>query len=352
MRVLWIGYGQAGGKTADALMEREKTAYRALAINTEEADLAGLDKVNEQMVIGRYKLKGRGVGANLELGAEVAYKSLSQMMGSIDRMRRAFDPEAFWIIGGLSGGTGAGGSPVLAAELKDTWDLPVYGLGILPSTFGMPPEKEVMHLNNALKSFHEWQQVFDNILLVDNEQYVNKDETRESVETMYERINTEIAKRVTLLVIAGEAKHAPQEVLATPEIKATLGNEGDVSTIGYRGEGIALKTKFWRKGIEPDDRRLEEIIKESVLSQLLTFPCDISGSKAAAFVVHGRPQHLFTQAILAGKAAIEKAMGVAAIRYGDYPDTGCDELSAITLISGVSDLSRLDAMRKRVEEVS
>ena len=107
MRVLWIGYGQAGGKTANALMEEEKTAYRALAINTEEADLAGLDKVTEEMVIGRYKLKGRGVGADHELGAEVAYKSLSQLMNQIDRMRRALDPEAFWIIGGLSGGTGA-----------------------------------------------------------------------------------------------------------------------------------------------------------------------------------------------------------------------------------------------------
>ena len=350
MRILWIGYGQAGGKTVNALMEEDRIAYRALAVNTEKADLAGLNRVTAQLVIGKYKLKGRGVGGDLALGAEIAYKSLSQMMDQINQLRKGLDPEALWIVSGLAGGTGAGGAPILAAEIKSTWDLPVYGLGILPATFGMPPEKEIMHLTNALKSIEAWQQVFDNILLMDNEQYISRDETRESIEDMYDRLNTEIAKRLTILLTAGEAKHAPQEVLAAPEIKATMGNHGGFSAIGYRGEDISLKSRFWHKGIDPDDRRLEEIIKESIATASLTFPCDISGSTAAALVVHGRPQHLFTQAIQAGKAYIEKAMGVAAIRYGDYPDAGCQEISAITLISGISDLSRLNEMRKRVEE--
>ena len=352
MRILWIGYGQAGGKLINALMGMKQKSYQGIAINTENADLAGLKKVNDRVIIGKYKQKGRGVGADLDLGAEIAQKSLSLMMDRIDRLGNTLDPEAFWIVSGLAGGTGAGGAHILADELKSIFHIPVYGMGVLPSTSGMPPEKEVLNLSNSLTSFERWQQYFDNILLIDNQQYERRDDTRESLEEMYERINTDIARRLTLILTAGEAKHPPQEVLSTPEIKATLGTQGDISTIGYRGEDIRLRTRFWKKGIEPDERRLEEIIEGSISRESLTFPCDIKGSSAAALVPYGRPKHLFTQAIIAGKAYIEKMLGVAAVRYGDYPDTHSGELAAITLISGIPDFARLDQMRKRIQELS
>ncbi len=80
MRILWIGYGQAGGKLANTLMGMNQKSYRGIAVNTENADLAGLKKVNDSVVIGKYKQKGRGVGADLDLGAEIAQKSLSLMI--------------------------------------------------------------------------------------------------------------------------------------------------------------------------------------------------------------------------------------------------------------------------------
>ena len=352
MRILWIGYGQAGGKLANTLMGMKQNSYRGIAVNTESADLAGLKNTNDQAIIGKYKLKGRGVGADLDLGAEIAQKSLSLMMDRIDRLGREFDPEAYWIVSGMAGGTGAGGAHVLAEELKSIYNKPVYALGALPSTSGMPPEKEVLYLSNALQCFERWRQYFDNIMLIDNQQYERRDDTRESLEEMYKRINEDVAKRITLLLTAGEAKHPPQEVMATPEIKATMGIEGDISTIGYRSEDIKLKTRFWKRGIDPDERRLEEIIEGSISREALTFPCDISGSKAAALVPYGRPKHLFTQAIVAGKAYLEGKLGIAAIRYGDYPDTRSTELAAVTLISGISDFSRLDQMSKRIQELS
>ena len=48
MRVLWIGFGQAGGKIANALMRMNRKIYNAIAINTEEADLAGLSNIRQQ----------------------------------------------------------------------------------------------------------------------------------------------------------------------------------------------------------------------------------------------------------------------------------------------------------------
>ena len=41
MRVLWIGYGQAGGKIVDTLLGMNRKLYSGIAVNTEQADLVG-----------------------------------------------------------------------------------------------------------------------------------------------------------------------------------------------------------------------------------------------------------------------------------------------------------------------
>ena len=108
--------------------------YSAIAINTEEADLSGLGNIREKILIGKYALRGRGVGSDIDLGASIAEKSLAQMMDSIDVIVRNRDPEAFWIAAGLGSGTGAGGSFVLANELRNIYKhIPVYGIGVVPS---------------------------------------------------------------------------------------------------------------------------------------------------------------------------------------------------------------------------
>ena len=352
MRVLWIGYGQAGGKIVDTLLGMNRRLYSGIAINTEQADLVGLNNIREKVLIGQYALKGRGVGANIELAANIAEKALSQVMDRIDILKRRFDPEAFWIAAALGGGTGAGGSYVLANELNRVYrGTPVYGLGVVPSTSGMPTDKEALNLSNALKSFELWNHYFNNILLVDNKQFEFDLVTRESVEQMYRRANQKLALTLTTLLNAGEIRPSPQEVFSSSEIKATLGMIGDVSTIGYCTEAIRLKSRFWRKGIDPGTHELESIIERSVAEDSLTFPCDVSGARTAALVVHGRPDHLFTQAISKGRSRLEKLTTVSKIRYGDYPDRNSQYLSAITLVSGINDFSRLEQMKRRVSEL-
>ena len=75
---LWIGFGQAGGKIANTMMEANRKLYSAIAINTEQADLVGLNNIREKVLIGKYALKGRGVGADIELAANITEKALSQ----------------------------------------------------------------------------------------------------------------------------------------------------------------------------------------------------------------------------------------------------------------------------------
>ena len=353
MRVLWIGFGQAGGKITNALLGMNRRLYSGIAINTEEADLSGLGNIREKVLIGKYALRGRGVGSDIDLGASIAEKSLAQMMDSIDAMVRKRDPEVIWISAGLGGGTGAGGSFVLANELKKVYKhIPVYGIGVLPSVTGMPNEKEALNLSNTIKSFELWSHYFNNILLVDNGQYEQPNVTRESVEGMFQRVNENLAQTLTTILTAGEMRPPPQEVFSSSEVKATMGLIGDVSTIGHCSEEIRIRSQFWRGGMEPGTHELESIIERSVEKSALTFPTDVSGARSASLIVHGRPEHLYAQAISVGRSRLEELTTVGKVRYGDYPDRRTKYLSAITMVSGISDFSRLDQMRKRVQELN
>ncbi|GIT45162.1 MAG: hypothetical protein Ct9H300mP11_30980 [Chloroflexota bacterium] len=49
---------------------------------------------------------------------------------------------------------------------------------------------------------------------------------------MFQRVNENLAQTLTPIITAGEVRPPPQEVFSSSEIKATMGLEGDVSTIG------------------------------------------------------------------------------------------------------------------------
>ena len=68
MKVLWIGFGQAGGKMVNCLMGMNRHLYSA--INTEEADLSGLSHIREKILIGKYALRGAGCRFRHRLGSK------------------------------------------------------------------------------------------------------------------------------------------------------------------------------------------------------------------------------------------------------------------------------------------
>ena len=160
---------------------------------------------------------------------------------------------------------------------------------------------------------------------------------------MFQRVNENLAQTLTTIITAGEVRPPPQEVFRSSEIKAT---------IGQFSQEIRVKSLFWRGGIEPETHELEDIIERSIEKNALTFPTDVSGASSASLIVHGRPEHLYSQVISVGKAKLEQLTTVSKVRYGDYPDRRTKYLSAITMVSGITDSSRLDQMRKRVQELN
>ncbi len=356
MKLALIGFGQAGGKIVDKFLwydqETQSNIVRsAVAINTAKADLMGLEYVPQEnrVLIGQSRVKGHGVGADNELGAEIAEEDIDEMQGTIDSVP-VHEIDAFLIIAALGGGTGSGGGPVLAKHLKRIYTEPVYGLGVLPAS-----DEGGIYTLNAARSFQTFVREVDNLLVFDNDAWR---QTGESVEGGYDQINEEIVKRFGVLFGAGEigtGDDVAESVVDSSEIINTLAG-GGVTTVGYAAEEVdtsneGLLSRF--TGGDHDDNldaanttnRITSLVRKAALGRL-TLPCEIEGAERALVVLSGPPEHLNRKGIERGRKWLEEQTGSMEVRGGDYPLPGESKVASSVMLSGVTDVPRIKELQR------
>ena len=355
MKLAMIGFGQAGGKIVDKFIEYDErtgsgVVRSAVAVNTAKADLLGLEYIpqSNRVLIGQARVKGHGVGADNELGAEIAEEDIDEIQGAIDSVP-VHEVDAFLIVAGLGGGTGSGGSPVLAKHLKRIYTEPVYGLGILPGS-----DEGGIYTLNAARSFQTFVREVDNLLVFDNDAWRK---TGESVESGYEQINDEIVRRFGVLFGAGEVstgEDVAESVVDSSEVINTLAG-GGVSTVGYDAESVdlgnsgGLLSRFKRSEDEKiasanTTNRITSLVRKAALGRL-TLPCEIEGTERALLVVSGPSKHLNRKGIERGRKWIEEQTGSMEVRGGDYPISEPNVAAAI-LLAGVHNVPRIKELQQ------
>ena len=355
MKLAMIGFGQAGGKIVDKFLEYDERTgsdivRSAVAVNTAKADLLGLERVPQEnrVLIGQARVKGHGVGADNELGAEIAEEDIDEVQGAIDNIP-VHEIDAFLIVAGLGGGTGSGGSPVLAKHLKRIYTEPVYGLGILPGS-----DEGGIYTLNAARSFQTFVREVDNLLVFDNDAWRK---TGESVEGGYEEINDEIVRRFGVMFGAGEISsgdNVAESVVDSSEIINTLSG-GGVSTIGYAAESVetersgGLLSKFTGGGEDDMEsanttNRITSLVRKAALGRL-TLPCEIEGAERALVVLSGPSKHLNRKGIERGRKWLEEQTGSMEVRGGDYPINE-PNVAAAVLLSGVHNVPRIKELQQ------
>jgi len=359
MKLAMIGFGQAGGKIVDKFLEYDERTdsgivRSAVAVNTAKADLLGLERVPEEnrVLIGQARVKGHGVGADNELGAEIAEEDIDEVQGAIDNIP-VHEVDAFLVVAGLGGGTGSGGSPVLAKHLKRIYTEPVYGLGILPGS-----DEGGIYTLNAARSFQTFVREVDNLMVFDNDAWR---QTGESMESGYAEINDEIVKRFGILLGAGEVQQhgeVAESVVDSSEIINTL-DGGGVSTVGYAAEEVdlggsdgGLLSRFRSDDGDSDGldtanttNRITSLVRKAALGRL-TLPCEIEGAERVLLVISGPPQELNRKGIERGRKWLEEQTGSMEVRGGDYPVSDSKYVAASILVSGVHNVPRVKELQQ------
>ena len=349
MKLALLGVGQAGGKVVDALIHYERRSggsfvADAVAVNSAKADLLGVRNVlpERRVLIGQSRVKGHGVGADNELGVEIAREDANEVLGALDDVP-THEVDAFLVVAGLGGGTGSGGAPVLARRLREIYTEPVYGLGILPGR-----DEGGIYTLNAARSFQTFVGEVDNLIIFDNDAWRA---SGESIGGGFGRINEELARRLGVLFEAGEVSNGvvPESVVDASEVINTLGS-GGVTSIGYAAAPIERrKRSFFAKATAPDAtetiNRITSTVRRATLGRL-TIPVDVRSTERALVVVSGPPEYLSRKGVDDARKWVESATGTMEVRGGDYPVPDSESVSALVVLSGVTDVARIRELQQ------
>jgi cell division GTPase FtsZ len=336
MKVVLIGVGQAGGKLTQRLAEFDYdmdfgAVHGAIAVNTAGADLQSLDI--ETMLVGQDRVKGHGVGGDNELGAEIMQDQATEVMDGLDE-KLTTEAEAVCIVAGLGGGTGSGGAPALARELKRIHDIPVYVIGILPGR-----DEGAIYQANAGRSLKTVVRESDSLMLIDNDAWRS---SGESIEEGFEEINDNIAQRVGLLLASGEigaGDDVAESVVDSSEVINTL-RPGGMSTLGYASAAAS-----------EDAGENVNAITSTTRSALLTGMSvpNIVKAETALVVIAGEPARISRKGVERARSWVEEETGSMQVRGGDFP-VDSDRIAALVLLGGVERSARIDEFMERARE--
>ena len=366
MRVFFIGFGQAGGKIVDMFVEQDKKlprrSFRGIAVNTARTDLMGLKHIDlkDRILIGQTVVKGHGVGTDNVAGAKVTADEIDVIISAIDQ-RGTHDVDAFVIVAGLGGGTGSGGSPVLARHLKRIYREPVYALAILPA-----PEEGRLYSYNAARSLSTLVKEADNTFLFDNSAWKNEGE---SIKSAFQRLNDEIVRRFGVLFRAGEVTKAGvgEMVVDSSEIINTLRGAG-VSTVGYAITEVVSKQNKQRRGIlggikdtlvkrekteevllgEDKSAKIIALVRRAMLGRL-TLPCDYSSAQRALVLIAGPPDEMDRKGVEKAKSWVEENIAGVEVRGGDYP-VESNYIAAVVVLATIQNAPRIKELMAIAKE--
>jgi len=371
MRLAVVGVGQAGGAIVDRLLAHDAerggdTVAHAVAVNSAEPDLGGVERVPEadRLLVGSGIVGGKGAGADPETGARCVREDLDRVVDAVGRVEPSA-VDAFLVVASLGGGTGSGGAPVIAERLGELYAEPVYGLGVLPAA-----DEGGIYSRNAARALGRFVDATDNLSLFDNGSARRSGGT---VSEGYAAINDEIATRFGALFSAGEfgsGADVAESVVDASEIVHTLGDRG-ITSLGYAAEpvetgsgskgsgGGGLLDRIPGIGSGADDpaflddgtatNRIASLVRRATLGEL-TLPCEPKSADRALLVVSGPPSGLSRKGIESARGWLEEATGCRAVRAGDDPRPGADRVAALVALAGVTDVPRIEELQKRAME--
>lgn len=313
MRALIIGVGQCGTKIADlfALVD-----FEALAINTSRGDLEYLKHIppERRILIGESLTGGKGVNANPVLGREAMKRDLPLVMRKIHSIVGYEDVDIFFLTFGFGGGTGAGGTPILAEALKEEYpDSLVVAIGALPLK-----EEGIRPTINAAITIDKLSKVADSIIAIDNNKLKEGDL---DISQAYEKINYTIVERIASLLALIDVPG--EQTLDASDLKFVLKAFGSFATVGYA------------KARADQVRSLSKLIVRSFESEGLYLEANVESALYGLVAIHGPPEALKAKEIFEALDELTERIKGKQIFRGFYPDPRTREVEVVTLLSGI-----------------
>ena len=322
MRALIIGVGQCGTKIADLF---SLVNFDAVAINTSRGDLDYLKHIppDRRVLVGEGVTGGKGVNANPLLGQEAMKRDLAIVMRKVSSIIGYEDVDIFFLTFGFGGGTGAGGTPVLAEALKEEYpDSLVVAIGALPLR-----EEGIRPTINAAITIDKLSKIVDSIIAIDNNKLK---EGNDDISRAYEGINYTIVERIASLLALVDVPG--EQTLDASDLKFVLKAFGSFATVGY-SKADAGKVK-----------NLSRLILKSFENEGLYLDANIESALYGLVAIHGPPETMKAAEIFKALNYLTNKIKGKQIFRGFYPDPREREVEVVTLLSGIYESKSIESI--------
>jgi cell division GTPase FtsZ len=341
--MLAIGLGGAGGRLADALYRQDRagrvSCVEAAAIDTDAQALRRLSGIPEEH---RMYYPPMGPGAiDLE---QVLYHLKRQDTSSVDAI--------LLCVG--AGGETAQLAPAFIDALRAGFVEPVLVLAVLPQR--SEGQRIAARAGDALDAVISRA---DAVLLFDNETFAARRPggPADPSPTLYAELNREAARRVGLLLRAGEfGDEVGQLVVDAGEVLGTLVGEG-FAAIGYAFEPIRVHwlarligrpLPFLSKS-DPYDgaSRIVELAKKACYEEV-SVPCDLTGASKALLLVAGPSREISMKGFSTVQRWLDRTIAGFELRSGDYP-VDSERIGVVVVLAGLQNIPRVTELRQAAE---
>lgn len=128
-----VGVGGGGGNAVNRMVQTGLQGVEFLGMNTDQQALFA-SRATQKVQLGAKLTKGRGAGADPEIGQRSAEESRDEIAASLKGAQMAF------ITAGMGGGTGTGAAPVVAEIAKE---MGILTVGIVTKPFSFEGKRKM-----------------------------------------------------------------------------------------------------------------------------------------------------------------------------------------------------------------
>lgn len=374
MRLLVLGLGTAGSRIADAIAEpagrsTRGIAVHAIAVDNDPAILEKLTNIERQ---GKIYFPRDSISTPELLTTNFTIDEVKASLRTYDTKGH----DAVLLCAGLGGGL-IDLVPHLVEIIRETMFEPVFALVTLPAD-----EEGEERLKRAAINMRQIRKILDGVIVFDNQLWLDK--VREQMETAvqqngqgvtdrfwipgspekagmepYDMINRQIARRIQLLIQAGEVQDTPpQMVLDTREILNTITGM-DLITIGLADEPLEERTRisiFRQKeeSIVNRQERAGRIVKlaERAIFREISAYSELSSAKKALILLIGPEEELSMKGFMAVRKWIDDSMDGFELRSGDSPVSARHgtHVAVLIILSGLGEVTRVRELDRLISE--
>ncbi len=370
MRALLIGLGGAGCHIVDTLNQHDERSgvqsVRSFVFDADQKTIAEMQSIPQE---DRFVLTPSDpVKQNNTRGTDFEVGNLA----SCFQRDGVHEIDAVFVCAGL-GGRMAELVPTIVTQLNDTFEDPVFCLLTLPGR-----NEGVKVSARASETLAEIRKVSQATILFDNETWFKRTEEEDSIKNeietkrkatiyeMYPILNEMLARRVGLLLRAGEFNHrgveAAEVVLDAGEVLNTL-KDMDLVAIGYATEKLPTTwtnnvmkrirvEKYLLEENQARTSRIVELAKQAVYREV-SVPCDLTSSEKALVLIAGPSDELSMKGFQTVRKWIDRSIKGLEMRAGDYPVKSTQYVGVIIVLAGLENVPRvkeLDEIRGIYEE--